>query len=640
MPVHEARGAGFVLLLGTSRGRARLVGPDLRVRHCRLASLRTALAWPHEAPLVPEVQRLLKAASVQERRRPQVLAAMLAERLAGTRGQPCWTLRLPPGAPFAQHLQDARVPQRLALMLAAFAAVYAVEICGWSLIGDGVLNGRLDSAWLAAWLLLMLSLVPLQALGGWLNAGVGLHVGRLLKQRLLAGALQMDLQAVRTLGVGRLLGRVIESQALESQAVSGAIGVGVAGLELAFAAWVLAQGAAPAMHGLLLLFWAGLAAALVVRQGRRSRQWTGTRLELTHELIEQMVGHRTRLAQERPGRRDRLEDASLHAYLQASAAMDRASAPVMTLLPSGWLLVALAGLAPAFVAGASASALAVSMGGVLLAQRALGSLAGGIGGLLRATIAWDQVAALFRAGAQGQDPGTFVEPALALLAPAAAARRKVAVVPASPMAPTSTRELLVDAQGIDFAHAGGAPVLRQANLQIRRGERLLLQGASGSGKSTLASLLCGLRTPDRGLLLLRGLDRHTLGVQWQALATAAPQFHENHVFSGTLAFNLLLGREWPASAAALREAEQMLHDLGLSELVQRMPGGLSQHIGETGWQLSHGERSRIFLARALLQRAPLTVMDESFAALDPMTLERCLRAAMRRADTLVVIAHP
>jgi ATP-binding cassette subfamily B protein len=71
-----------------------------------------------------------------------------------------------------------------------------------------------------------------------------------------------------------------------------------------------------------------------------------------------------------------------------------------------------------------------------------------------------------------------------------------------------------------------------------------------------------------------------------------------------------------------------------------MPSGLMQIVGETGWQLSHGERSRLFLARALLQRAELIVLDESFAALDPDTLDRCLRCALARAPTLMVIAHP
>lgn len=65
-----------------------------------------------------------------------------------------------------------------------------------------------------------------------------------------------------------------------------------------------------------------------------------------------------------------------------------------------------------------------------------------------------------------------------------------------------------------------------------------------------------------------------------------------------------------------------------------------QIVGETGWQLSHGERGRIFLARAILQNAAVTILDESFAALDPQTLERCVTCVFRRARTLVVIAHP
>jgi ATP-binding cassette subfamily B protein len=71
-----------------------------------------------------------------------------------------------------------------------------------------------------------------------------------------------------------------------------------------------------------------------------------------------------------------------------------------------------------------------------------------------------------------------------------------------------------------------------------------------------------------------------------------------------------------------------------------MPGGIHQRVGETGWQLSHGERSRIFLARALLQKADVTILDESFASLDPATMDQCLRTALDRSATLVVIAHP
>jgi ATP-binding cassette subfamily B protein len=101
-----------------------------------------------------------------------------------------------------------------------------------------------------------------------------------------------------------------------------------------------------------------------------------------------------------------------------------------------------------------------------------------------------------------------------------------------------------------------------------------------------------------------------------------------------------MGRDWPPSAADLQQAGEVCEELGLGELLQRMPAGLQQQVGETGWQLSHGERSRVFLARALLQQADLTILDESFAALDPQTLERCLKSAFGRANTLMVIAHP
>jgi ABC-type transport system involved in cytochrome bd biosynthesis fused ATPase/permease subunit len=71
-----------------------------------------------------------------------------------------------------------------------------------------------------------------------------------------------------------------------------------------------------------------------------------------------------------------------------------------------------------------------------------------------------------------------------------------------------------------------------------------------------------------------------------------------------------------------------------------MPAGLEQQIGETGWQLSHGERSRLFIARALLQSLDARILDESFAALDPETMTKVLSCVLRNADTLVVIAHP
>jgi len=71
-----------------------------------------------------------------------------------------------------------------------------------------------------------------------------------------------------------------------------------------------------------------------------------------------------------------------------------------------------------------------------------------------------------------------------------------------------------------------------------------------------------------------------------------------------------------------------------------MPAGLWQLVGETGWQLSHGERSRLYIARALLQGATVLILDESFAALDPATLSRVQQCVLAHAPALMVIAHP
>jgi ATP-binding cassette subfamily B protein len=183
--------------------------------------------------------------------------------------------------------------------------------------------------------------------------------------------------------------------------------------------------------------------------------------------------------------------------------------------------------------------------------------------------------------------------------------------------------------------------IKGCSLEIHRGDRVLWEGSSGGGKSTMGALLAGLVTPESGVLTLHGRPQASWGLAgWRARVGLVPQFHENHVFSATLAFNLLMGRRWPPRPEDLREAETVCAELDLGSLLARMPSGFEQQLGETGWQLSHGERSRIFMARSLLQELDVRVFDESFAALDPETLERVLSCVVRRAETLVVIAHP
>ena len=183
-------------------------------------------------------------------------------------------------------------------------------------------------------------------------------------------------------------------------------------------------------------------------------------------------------------------------------------------------------------------------------------------------------------------------------------------------------------------------MLRGCSLRIHTGDRLVLEGPSGGGKSTLVSILAGLREPNSGELLIDGFDLHTLGSErWRQRIAAAPQFHENYVLAETFAFNLFMGRRGTLRQSDLEEAKVICQELGLTELLTRMPAGMLQMVGETGWQLSHGERSRLYIARALLQDAEVVVLDESFAALDPENMQRAVACVLKRAKSLLVIAH-
>jgi ATP-binding cassette subfamily B protein len=296
-------------------------------------------------------------------------------------------------------------------------------------------------------------------------------------------------------------------------------------------------------HAVLLLAWVAVALFLGRRYYRQHRHRTKGRLTLTHELVERLVGHRTRLAQETPERWHDGEDQALARYLGRSAAMDRTAAWLMAVVPRGWLCLGLLGLAPAFIGGhGSPAALAIGLGGMLLAYRALHKLALSVWHLTGAAIAWEQVAPLFDAAARSEVGGT---PAFALTHMSRAS------------SPDGDPTIL-EGHGLTFRYRDrGTPVLHGCNLCIRAGDRLLLEGPSGGGKSTLASLLSGLRVPESGLLLPRGLDRQTLGAAgWRRRLVAAPQFHETHVLAETFAFTLLMGRR--CLRCALRRAPALL----------------------------------------------------------------------------------
>jgi len=610
----------IVVLIGGSHRRVRVLGPDRRAHRVAVEDLRAALCQKIEDPVLARIESLLDAAGVTGRRRCRVRKALLKEHLGPETVAGCWFVRQEPGTPFHRQLSRAGLVVIGGLAVAAHVAQFLGLILAWWIIGRGALSGDLDSGWVAAWALLLLTMVPLQMATTWLQGRFTLGAGGVLKRRLLAGALRLDLDDVRHLGAGQLLGKVIESGALESMALTGGFLAVLALLEIVVTSWVLFEGAGGAWHALLFLLWSGVALGLVWRFFRTADRWTVARLDLTNDLVEQMVGHRTRLAQQLPERWHDGEDQLLCQYTEAASDMD-AVIPFFSAIPYGWRIVGLLGLAVPFIAGgAEIGRLAVGVGGLILGERALTRLTGGAHGIVRAVIAWKRVAEISRAAASAETTGA-VESVVGAPGP---------------------DKVLFEARGLNYRYPGRSrEALRNADLEIRRGDRLLLTGPSGGGKSTLVSMLSRVRIPQTGLLLVDGLDATTLGdAGWRRRVVAAPQFHENHIFTGTFAFNLLMGRHWPPSPEDWAEAEEVCVELGLGDLLDRMPSGMQQMMGDTGWQLSHGEQSRVFVARALLQDTDLVILDESFGALDPENMRIAIKCARRRAKTLMIIAHP
>jgi ATP-binding cassette subfamily B protein len=619
--LHVPTGAGpaFLAILPNST----LLTPDLKKVRADPATIRGMLCGSFEAPALLEIQQLLDRAQIPPAKQPRARDAILRERLSSKRIRGIWLLRLPPGASFREQLRHAHVPRRLVALSSAHVVQYLLWILAWYIVGSNVLRGGGDRGWLIPWALLLLTLVPLRVLITRLQGWVAISAGALLKQRLFFGSLRMDPDSLRHQGAGQLLGRVLESEAVEALALSGGFLALVALIEIVVAIFVLAAGAGGFLQSALLFIWLLIAAAIAWRYFERNREWTDVRLAMTHDLVESMAGHRTRLAQLAADRWHDGEDEALERYLKSSQRMDRSTARLIAVIPRGWLVVGLLGLVPAFVYGnASPTRIAIAVGGTLLAYRAWRRLAAGAWQLAGAAVAWQRTSILFQAATRREPPGALD-------------------IDISSSAVSKTSPLVVDARNLVYRYSDRTePVLREANLEIAVGDRLVLEGASGGGKSTLVSLLAGVREPNSGRILIGGFDRPTLGAaEWRRRLAAAPQFHENHVLAETFAFNLFLGHPAILTPGDFEEAQSICDDLGLTDLLARMPAGMLQMVGETGWQLSHGERSRLYIARALLQDAQLVVLDESFAALDPENLKRAVECVVKRARSLLVIAH-
>ena len=194
-------------------------------------------------------------------------------------------------------------------------------------------------------------------------------------------------------------------------------------------------------------------------------------------------------------------------------------------------------------------------------------------------------------------------------------------------------------KGVSFTHCRDyetQPSLNQINLSIARGESLGIVGGSGAGKSTLINLLCGIHQPTEGEIIIDGTPLSSLDLsQWRATLGFAGQ--DADLRPGTIHENIAYGDPDASEARVLKASRQANAHVFISAL----PDGYQTTVGVRGMQLSGGERQRIALARALLRRPEILILDEATNAVDNLT-EALIHEAITElagSTTLVVIAH-
>ncbi|MEU7576241.1 thiol reductant ABC exporter subunit CydD [Streptomyces sp. NPDC041068] len=215
------------------------------------------------------------------------------------------------------------------------------------------------------------------------------------------------------------------------------------------------------------------------------------------------------------------------------------------------------------------------------------------------------------------------------------ARRTAADRAPVPVPDVRTARLCLDGVTVQYADRA-APALREASLTIRPGEHIALVGPSGAGKSTVLALLLGFVAPASGRITVGGTDLAELDADaWRSQVAWVPQ--RPHLFAASVADNIRLGR-LDASDAEVRVAARAASADGF---IEELPQAYDTMLGEHGAGLSAGQRQRIAVARAFLKDAPVLLLDEPTAHLDPESEAAVVHATARlmRGRTAVVVAH-
>ena len=398
------------------------------------------------------------------------------------------------------------------------------------------------------------------------------------RQGDLLSRLVADVDSLQNLHLRRIGPRLVAL-------VAGAVAVGVAAAILPAAAIALAAG--------LLVAGIAVPAATVALQRRAGTIEAAARGELTAELVETMRGAQEIAVYGRVDERiGRLRDADSRLVRSARHA--------------------------AFAEGAGEGLRLLIVGATVAAVLALAVSAHAAGSLDRVLVA--TLALLALASFEGVQP--LAQGARELRETLAAGKRLLELADRDPAISDPPRParlpdgpFAIALEGVQARYAyAESPVLEDVDLRLEPGRRIALVGPSGAGKTTIANLLVRFLDPERGRVTLAGRDLRDYRQEdvRRAISVAG---QDSHLFSTTIRDNVALGRP----DASDGEVEDALRRARILDWVQSLPDGWNTLVGEEGRELSGGQRQRLVVARALLAGAPVLVLDEPTAHLDPET---------------------
>ncbi|MCL2125111.1 MAG: ABC transporter ATP-binding protein/permease [Oscillospiraceae bacterium] len=201
---------------------------------------------------------------------------------------------------------------------------------------------------------------------------------------------------------------------------------------------------------------------------------------------------------------------------------------------------------------------------------------------------------------------------------------------------------LVNAKGalrfdnVSFYYIDDVPVLENVSFEAAPGEMVAIVGATGVGKSTLAQLIARFYDPKSGVISMDGRDLRDIDID-SLHENVAMVLQDTFLFNGTIAENVAFARP----DATAEEIEQAVRTARIYDDIMEMPNGFETIVGERGARLSGGQKQRIAIARAVLCKAPVLILDEATASVDVKTEADIQRAIMELAGTrtIIVIAH-